>query len=330
MNSIHFLRVLKELTPDDFGFDYAQRVSVPSMISMAAGIILAIAVPVLLFLYLKRRYKLEPYAALYSLLAYMIGGYLIPNIVGIALNWVDYRTGFFTANETVYYILVSLITAGLILAAVWIAMKFVRRRTKISLGLSVFFAMCLCIVPLCTQTISYLGNYLSIAATVNNGGLYDIVADMLQQEDTTREQVEGLLEAIGFLCSGQVVYYLMMALDVLLMIPIQAGVCILLGGIFTNRIPGSHTKLVFLIEAIYAVALALRNVLLSDSVVFSELLYLVTAAVSLFIAYREAKQYMPDDLAKLFGKPDPDLNQKNNGNKPGTGHKMPKIVMPKD
>lgn len=330
MNSIHFFTVLRELTPDDFGFDYAQRVTVPSMISMVFSIILAIAVPVLLFLYLKHRYKLEPYVALYSLLAYMLGGYLIPNILGIALQWVDFQTGIFTESETLYYILVSLLTVGLILAAIWIAMKFVRRRTKISLGLSVLFALCLCIIPLCTQTISYLGNYLSIAATVNNGGLRDIVAGMLEQEDTTREQVEGLLEAIGFLCSGEVLYYLMMALDVLLMIPIQAGVCAILGGILTNRIPRAHTKLVLLIEAVYAAALLLRNVGFTDSLVFAELLYLITAAVSLFVAYREAKQYMADDLSRLFGKPNPELNNKNNDNKPGTGHKMPKIVMPKD
>jgi len=52
------------------------------------------------------------------------------------------------------------------------------------------------------------------------------------------------------------------------------------------------------------------------------------AVASLYLAYRLLQAFQPNELKRLFGKPDPSLKKKNNDK--NEKHKMPKIVMPKD
>ena len=326
MNIFSTLNVLREMTPDDFGFDYAQRVPIVSIVFMILGMILAIAVPVFAFIWLKRRYKLEPTVALYSLVAYMLGGYLLPNVLGIGLQWIDLQTGIFSANEIVYYLLISLLSAGLMILSIWLGMKMLCTRGPVTFGSSLLFGVCLLIVPLCTQTITTLGNYVAVSQTVNNGGLYDVINTMITESGSTEEEVAGLLDAIQFLVDGETIYYLMVALDVLLLMPIHISACVIYGGIAGKQLPKTYGKFVFIIEGLYAAAMFVRYIGVINSVYLSELLYLTVAVISVMTTYRIAKQTMPDQLAKLFGKPDPVLTGKAEENP----HKMPKIVMPKD
>ena len=119
MSYLHLLPVLSELTPESFDFDYAARVPVSSIISIVIGLILAVAVPILLFVYVKHRFRLEPAVALYSLLAYMLGGYLIPNLVIMLCEYIDTKNGMFSSNPILYYALISIFSAAILLLSIW-------------------------------------------------------------------------------------------------------------------------------------------------------------------------------------------------------------------
>lgn len=321
---------LAGLTPEDFGYDYTQRVPVLSIFAMILSIILAVAVPVVIILYVKKRYKLDSQVIIYGLLSYMAGAYLLPYLFYIGMQYIDSATGFFSANELIYSILMSVITAGLELAALFIGLRMAHKRTPLTLGNIITFAVIFCVFPLLTQTISNLGNYLSVSITVNQGGLRDAVANMIESGESTREDVDGLLTAMTSLFTENFFYYIFMALDVLLLLFMRAGLCVFLGGSILGILPKPQKYFSLLIAGLYAATMLLRYCGLVESYVIAELLYFLLAVISMLLAYRAVAQFMPEDLKRLLGKPDPSLNPKNN--KPGnnTGHKMPKIVMPKD
>ena len=82
------------------------------------------------------------------------------------------------------------------------------------------------------------------------------------------------------------------------------------------------------VQLIFGIFFAVRATGVIESVAVCEIIYIVIAALSLAATWTELKTYMPDDLEKFLGKPDP--TRKNGGPKNQPPHKMPKIVMPKD
>lgn len=331
MNFIPLLPELAGLTPEDFAYDYSQRIPVTSIIAMVLAIILAVAVPILIFIYVKKRYSLNSQIIIYGLLSYMLGGYLLPYLIMIGLQLLDSSTGIFTAVPAVYAVLISVITAVLEFAALYLGLRFIHKRTPINVGNAILFAVFFCVFPLLTQTISNLGSYLSVSITVNGGGLRDAVANMIEANETTKADVESLLAAMTSLFTESFFYYIFMVLDVLLLLLVRAGVCILLAGGMLGKLKKPQTYYSFIIIALYAAIMFLRYCGAVENYVFAELLYLVLAVVSLFFAYHALSHFMQDDLKRLTGKPDPALNKKKDDDKPGSsGHKMPKIVMPKD
>lgn len=330
MSYLHLFPVLSELTPESFDFDYASRVPVSSIISIVIGLILAVAVPILLFVYVKHRFRLEPAVALYSLLAYMLGGYLIPNLVIMLCEYIDTKNGMFSSNPILYYALISIFSATILLLSIWFSIRLLKRRCSLTLGSSILFTLCLIIVPLCTQTISILGSYLSAGTSINQGNLPDIISNMIEQ-GSTRDEIQTLLDAVDSLCTTGFWYYLIVAIDSLLQIPIQLPVCAILAGKQEGKVPSSHVKLAFAVEGLYAIAMILRRAAMNESVIIAELPLVAAAVISVLIAWKVVKQYLADDLKKLLGKPNPAVNKKDDGKGNGNGgHKMPKIVMPKD
>lgn len=328
MKLIHALPVLSAMTPDDFGFDYASKVPTLTMAAMVFSIILAVAVPVFLFFYLKRRFRLNPQAVIYGLLAYMLGAYLLPTFLGIGLQFVDKATGIFTAVPILYSILIAIIIAALELASLYLGMKSMKKRTELTLGMALLFAILFNAFPLLQQTISSEVDYISIAATINQGGMYEIVTGMIEEGTAEKETIQKLLDSVSSMINSDFFYYILLALDVLLMIPIHMGMCAVLAGRINNTIPKEGGRLVFIISGVYALSVFLRYSSLISSALIAELIYIMIGAASCYLAYRLLQSFQPDDLKRLFGKPDLSLKKKKNdkNDKP----KMPKIVMPKD
>ena len=105
------------------------------------------------------------------------------------------------------------------------------------------------------------------------------------------------------------------------------GVAVLIG-IFLNRKAKTSMFKAVCVQLIFGIFFAVRATGVIESVAVCEIIYIVIAALSLAATWTELKTYMPDDLEKFLGKPDP--TRKNGGPKNQPPHKMPKIVMPKD
>ncbi len=327
MKLIHLLPVLAEMTPDDFGFDYAQRVPTLSMAAMVISMLLAILVPVLIFFYLKRRFRLNPQPVIYGLLAYMLGAFIIPTVFSIGLQALDSVTGIFTAAPILYAVVVALIVALLELASIYLGMKFMRKRVELTLGTALLFAIMFNAFPLFQQTISSQIDYFSISSTINQGSLYDIVAEMIADGTSDKETIQGLLDSVSFLINSDFFYYILLALDGILMIPIHMGICAILAGSMNKKIPKEASRLVLAITGVYALSVFLRYSGIISSPAFAELICLMIGAASLYLAYRLLQAFQPDDLKRLLGKPDKNLKP---AAKEEPKKKMPKIVMPKD
>lgn len=328
MKLIHLLPVLTEMTPDDFGFDYTSKVPTLSMIAMVLSIILAIAVPIILFLYLKRRFRLNPQPVIYGLLAYMLGAYLIPSFISMGLQAINSATGIFDAVPFAYAALVAIMVAALELASLYLGMKFMLKRSPLTLGIALLFAILFNAFPLLQQTVSTQIDYLSISATINQTGMYEIVADLIEEGTADKETIQKLLDSVSSLISSDFFYYILLALDILLMIPIHMGICAILAGRINGTIPKEGGRLIFIISGVYAISTFLRYMNIISSPLIAELIYVMIGAASLYLAYRLLQAFQPDDLKRLLGKPDPSLKKKKDdkNQKP----KMPKIVMPKD
>ena len=322
--------ILRELTPESFSFDYARTVPIPAIIAMVAALVISLAVPVLLFLYLRKRFRLDPQAMLYGIFAYLLGRSLLPTLMDLGLQYIDARTGLFSSMPAVYYAIGSAVTVLLEFAAVLFGLKLAARRTRISFGLCVYFGLFFSIMPILTQTVSYMGNYLSVSLSINQGNLRGIVEEMIAGGSTS-EDIEGLLSGLTSLMDQSVFYYLLLALDVLLMIPVHICLSVLTGGRLSGDIPKNSILEIVIILAVYAAALLGRSLIESETIAIFVGFFLITALVSCFLTWRVLKEFMPQDLEKLLGPPDPSISDKGGKNHPGNGgHKMPKIVMPKD
>jgi len=169
-------------------------------------------------------------------------------------------------------------------------------------------------------------SYLSAAISINQGQLISSVSSMLTEGMEPSEIQNGLNSMTEFIQTPSL-EFLFLGTDLVFQLLTFLGVAVLIG-IFLNRKAKTSMFKAVCVQLIFGIFFAVRATGVIESVAVCEIIYIVIAALSLAAAWTELKTYMPDDLEKFLGKPDP--TRKNGGPKNQPPHKMPKIVMPKD
>ena len=319
-----------ELTAESFEFDYSTAIPASTIAGMITAVVISIVIPVLIFLYLRRRFRMDSLSLLYGIMAYLAGSSLAPNILNIGFQFIDNQTHIFSSAPYIYYAINAVLVAFLEFGAIYLGLKLIGRRHKVLFGDCLYFAFFFSITPILTQTLSYIGNHFSYAVSINQSGMKAIVENMIKNE-ATKEQINLLLESVNTLKDLSFFYYIMMALDVLLLLPMHASLSVIIGGQLSGSIPKSRKKEVFCILASYSIAVIVHSFLAYNQILGFIAAYLAVAVIAAVLGYLVLKSFMPEDLKKLTGKPDPSVKDRpQDKNKPGSGHKMPKIVMPKD
>lgn len=191
---------------------------------------------------------------------------------------------------------------------------------------SVLLGLGVGLLPIVTQGLSYVMSYLSAAISINQGQLISSVSSMLTEGMEPSEIQNGLNSMAEFIQTPSQ-EFLFLGTDLVFQLLTFLGVAVLIG-IFLNRKAKTSMFKAICVQLIFGIFFAVRATGVIENVAVCEIIYIVIAALSLATAWTELKTYMPDDLEKFLGKPDP--SRKNGGPKNQPPHKMPKIVMPKD
>lgn len=169
-------------------------------------------------------------------------------------------------------------------------------------------------------------SYISAAISINQGQLTSSVASMIN-EGMDAAEIQSGLDSMATFIQTPSQEFLFLGTDLIFQMITFLGVSLLIGMFLSRKAKTSLFKAIG-VQLIFGIFFAVRATGVIESSAICELIYIVVAALSIAAAWTELKTYMPDDLEKFLGKPDP--KRQNHGPKNQPPHKMPKIVMPKD
>ena len=330
------------MVPEDFAFDYAMRVPVLSIILMVIALAVMIAVPVYLIIRMKNRFRFDVYALTFGLLAYMVGVGIIPTVIELLAAQIAPVKEFLSANTVAADVMHVTFLILFSFLAIFVCSRFSMRHSlrknmdpeeanlpenkNNAFASSVLLGLGVGLLPIVTQGLSYVMSYLSAAISINQGQLISSVSSMLTEGMEPSEIQNGLNSMAEFIQTPSL-EFLFLGTDLVFQLLTFLGVAVLIG-IFLNRKAKTSMFKAVCVQLIFGIFFAVRATGVIESVAVCEIIYIVIAALSLAATWTELKTYMPDDLEKFLGKPDP--TRKNGGPKNQPPHKMPKIVMPKD
>lgn len=316
------------MVPEDFVFDYSMRVPVISIILMVLAMALIIFVPCFILFRMKNRFRFELYALTFGLIAYMVGVGILPSVLEMLLSLIPGVNTFVTESPVAADILHVAFLIIFSFAAILVCTKFALRKVESVFAGAVILGVSVGLLPILTQGLSYLMSYLSASFSINQGQLVTSVASMLE-EGTDPSEIQAGLDSMALFIETPGYEFLFLGTDLVFQMITFLGVSVLLG-IFIGRKARTSLYKAGAVQLVFAVFFGLRCTGLLESSILCEVIYLFIAALSLFAAYTELKTYLPDDLKKFLGKPDPSRMNPTGRNNKNAPHKMPKIVMPKD
>ncbi len=327
------------MVPEDFAFDYTIRVPVLSIVFMVIALIVMIAVPVYLLMRMKNRFRFDVYAMTFGLLAYMVGVGIMPSVVELLVAQIAPAKEFLSANAVAADILHVTLLIVFSFASIFLLFRFSLRHSfqknvdpeapaeeKNAFASSVIFGIGVGLLPIVTQGLSYVMSYISAAISINQGQLASSVTSMINEGMNATEIQDGLDSMATFIQTPSQ-EFLFLGTDLVFQMITFLGVSLLIGMFLSRKAKTSMFKAVG-VQLIFGIFFAVRATGVIESSAICELIYIVVAALSIVAAWSELKTYMPDDLKKFLGKPDP--KRQSGGPKNQPPHKMPKIVMPKD
>ena len=327
------------MVPEDFAFDYTMRVPVLSIVFMVIALIVMITVPVYLLMRMKNRFRFDVYAMTFGLLAYMVGVGIMPSVVELLVAQIAPAKEFLSANAVAADILHVTLLIVFSFASIFLFFRFSLRHSfqknvdpeapaeeKNAFASSVIFGIGVGLLPIVTQGLSYVMSYISAAISINQGQLASSVTSMINEGMNATEIQDGLDSMATFIQTPSQ-EFLFLGTDLVFQMITFLGVSLLIGMFLSRKAKTSMFKAVG-VQLIFGIFFAVRATGVIESSAICELIYIVVAALSIVAAWSELKTYMPDDLKKFLGKPDP--KRQSGGPKNQPPHKMPKIVMPKD
>ena len=312
------------MVPEDFAFDYAMRVPVLSIILMVIALAVMIAVPVYLIIRMKNRFRFDVYALTFGLLAYMVGVGIIPTVIELLAAQIAPVKEFLSSNTVAADVMHVTFLIVFSFLAIFVCSRFSMRHSlrknmnpeeanlpenkNNAFASSVLLGLGVGLLPIVTQGLSYVMSYLSAAISINQGQLISSVSSMLTEGMEPSEIQNGLAEFI----QTPSLEFLFLGTDLVFQLLTFLGVAVLIG-IFLNRKAKTSMFKAVCVQLIFGIFFAVRATGVIESVAVCEIIYIVIAALSLAAAWTELKTYMPDDLEKFLGKPDP--SRKNGGPK---------------
>lgn len=314
------------MVPEDFVFDYSSRVPILSIIFMVIAMALIIAVPCYLLFRMKNRFHFELYALTFGLLAYMVGVGILPSVAELLLAQIPPLKSFLTDHVVYADLLHAVLLVVFSFAAIWVCMRFALRKSASVFAGAAIMGTAVGLLPILTQGLSYLMSYLSASISINQGQLVNSVTSMLE-DAMAPEEIQSGLDSMAAFIETPSYEFLFLGTDLVLQLATFLGVSILLG-IYIGRKAKTSLYKALAVQLVFGIFFGLRCTGALKSSILCEVIYLAVAAFSILIAWTELKTYLPADLEKFLGKPDPKLT--NRGGKDDKPHKMPKIVMPKD
>lgn len=330
---------VSSMVPEDFAFDYAMRVPVLSIIFMVISLAIMIAVPVYLIIRMKNRFRFDVYAMTFGLLAYMVGVGILPSVIELLAAQIAPVKEFLSANTVAADILHVTLLIVFSFLAILICSRFSLNHSwqknaesdgtpeqKNAFASSAILGLGVGILPIVTQGLSYVMSYVSAAISINQGQLSSSVSSMISEGMDATEIQSGLDSMANFIQTPSQ-EFLFLGTDLIFQMATFLGVSILIG-IFLSRKAKTSMFKAIAVQLLFGIFFAVRATGVIESSAICEVIYIVIAAISLVSAWSELKTYMPDDLEKFLGKPDPSRQNKGPKNQPP--RKMPKIVMPKD
>ena len=297
------------MVPEDFAFDYAMRVPVLSIILMVIALAVMIAVPVYLIIRMKNRFRFDVYALTFGLLAYMVGVGIIPTVIELLAAQIAPVKEFLSSNTVAADVMHVTFLIVFSFLAIFVCSRFSMRHS-----------MRKNMNPEEANLPENKNNAFASSVLLGLGvGILPIV--------TQPSEIQNGLNSMAEFIQTPSLEFLFLGTDLVFQLLTFLGVAVLIG-IFLNRKAKTSMFKAVCVQLIFGIFFAVRATGVIESVAVCEIIYIVIAALSLAATWTELKTYMPDDLEKFLGKPDP--TRKNGGPKNQPPHKMPKIVMPKD
>ncbi|MGI6107354.1 MAG: hypothetical protein ACOX8B_05415 [Lachnospiraceae bacterium] len=324
---IHLLTVFGQLSPDDFDFDYAARVPTATIVFMIAAIILAFIVPIWLFIHVQRRYELDGLVMLIGLVAYLLGGYIAPALLGGGIQYLARKAGADTSG-TAYTVFMSALDSFMVLLSLWIGLKLSARKWKLHLGNLFIYAIGFSLITFMMNTVTNNMNLLSTALTINEGQIRDGVQSYIESNSSqTDEEIRNYLEAMFVyleeICDFHPTYWMFLSLCLFMTLPNMLGLTVTAGGLISGRFPASEKKWLVFGFAVYLVMGIVESLLPLEAAWAAFLCYFAAAAAAAVPAYLLTKKYAPDDIETYHGKSIAEKEKEQHT-------PFPKINMPKD
>ena len=292
--------------------------AVPSIALVFMGISLAliIAVPIALFFYIKKRFKLNPRALLNGVLVFLAAGMLLPQLASIGLAAIPGLGDTLRSNNVLAGIVMSLVLAAFQMAGLFIGAKVLMKNA--GFGSYVFFGLGFTAIEAFMQTATNLFSYLSLAMSVNQVGATQLIQDL---KESNPEQAEEGAKALYDFIGAPAVNYLSYGLDSTMKVIFIICVAVLLFAALSKIGPKYMAALALGFVFLYNVPNLLFQAGLYSSIWVAEALYLVVTAVTVFYTYKFVKENMPQELENLTRK----INKYAPPQK-----KFPKFNIPKD
>lgn len=275
--------------------------SVPTLalVFMGISLVLILAVPIVLFFYIKKRFKLNPRALLNGVLVYMAACMLLPQLISIGLAMIPGLGDTLKSNATLAGVVMGLVIAALQMAGLLLGAKYLMKNA--GFGSYLFYGLGFTVLEAFMQTATNLFSYLSLAMSVNQVGTAQLIQEV---QESNPEQSEEAVKALYDFIGAPAVNYLSYGLDSTLKVIFILCVAVLIYAVSKKIGPKYLTLLVLGFIFLFNVPNLLFQAGLYSSMWVAEAMYLVITAGCAYFTYRLVKGSMPDELKNLTRKID--------------------------
>lgn len=275
--------------------------SVPTLalVFMGISLVLILAVPIVLFFYIKKRFKLNPRALLNGVLVYMAACMLLPQLISIGLAMIPGLGDTLKSNATLAGVVMGLVIAALQMAGLLLGAKYLMKNA--GFGSYLFYGLGFTVLEAFMQTATNMFSYLSLAKSVNQVGTAQLIQEV---QESNPEQSEEAVKALYDFIGAPAVNYLSYGLDSTLKVIFILCVAVLIYAVSKKIGPKYLTLLVLGFIFLFNVPNLLFQAGLYSSMWVAEAMYLVITAGCAYFTYRLVKGSMPDELKNLTRKID--------------------------
>lgn len=277
------------------GYDLARTIPLMTLIAMGITLFLSVAVPIAAFQLCRKRFLAQWQFLFYGIMDFLIVEYLLCN--GAVLILFQFRIlESFAVNYKFFYILISTVLVSAIAECGRYFFIQIMSRQNLHLGNSFMFSVGTAGARSILLIASSAFQGMTIAMTINSTGLNNLV-------EAAGENALEMLQTIEPFYTTSPFSYLTTGIDILVSFAFHAALTLIVYIAFTKQ----------LIKLLLPLAITLRILLELPSYMYSyhylisniytaELIILIITGITVFLAFRLIKKYLPDELYQLINK----------------------------